>query len=191
MFSPHKTLYTYFPLQFFLRVTFLVLVFVAAVIVVHKLYKKEKLNKSVSAVALLLVLYVLLVLFYTVLGRRTQVGYYNVNFDIVGSYTTLFLYKNAETVKETLLNVVMFIPVGVGVYFIAQKYRVLHAAVFGVVLSAFIEVLQFVLSNGYSELTDIVHNTLGAVAGALVALFAASVYKNIKRRKASKDGDNE
>ncbi len=179
-----KTLYTHFPLTFFLRVLFLVLIFVVVVIIVHRLYKKNALNKCNAVITVLLALYILLVLFYTVLGRRTQENYYHLNFDVIGTYTRLFSYSDAKMAKEALLNVLMFVPIGVSVCFITETRRVFYAVIVGVSLSLLVEISQFILQNGYSEVTDLIHNTLGSLIGAVFAIIVISIYKAIHNRKA-------
>ncbi len=70
-----------------------------------------------------------------------------------------------EMVAENLLNVVLFLPVGIllgcGVWRMTWK-RVL---VIGLVLSIAIEVLQFMFKKGFCEVDDVMHNALGSLVG--------------------------
>ncbi|MBQ2971220.1 MAG: VanZ family protein [Ruminococcus sp.] len=162
----------------------MVLVFAATVIFVRRLYKKNKLNKRIAVITILLVFYILVVLFYTVLGRRTQEDYYHISIDVFDSYTRLFLCSDPRIISEALLNIVVFVPVGVAVCFIFERHRVFYAVIIGVALSLLIELSQFILQNGYSEITDLIHNTLGALIGAVVTVAAVYISKAIIKRKA-------
>lgn len=179
MLSPIKTLYTYFPLTFFLRILFLLLIFVAVGFIVYKQYKNKKIDKRTAVVTLSLVLYILIVLFFTVLGRRTKEGY-NYNFDVIEIYKAVYLYPRAEYIFEIVLNILMFIPIGVLSYFAFKKHKVICAVLVGLCVSVTIEFSQLLLSNGFCAITDIIHNTLGTLLGGLIAFCAVCLYKELK-----------
>lgn len=182
MFSPIKTLYTYFPLTFFLRVLLLVLIDVAAIYIVIRLYKKAKVDKRTAVISLLLVFYILIVLFVTVLGRRTQ-NFYRYNFDIIESYTILFVQKDLQRITEAVLNVLMFIPIGAVMSFLSKIKRLLLSSLTGLGISLLIEILQLLLRNGYCEITDLLHNTLGAIIGSVLFIVVMYVHNHIKMAK--------
>lgn len=65
-------------------------------------------------------------------------------------------------------NILWFIPFGY--YCVAYEKKSIGITVLmGLALSLFIEVLQFVLGTGISELDDLILNTLGSFLGALIA----------------------
>lgn len=64
-------------------------------------------------------------------------------------------------------NMALFAPIG----FIAYRDSVLRAAAVGLALSLGIETTQFIFAAGFSDLDDIISNTLGAFVGALIASF--------------------
>ncbi|WP_169332150.1 VanZ family protein [Corynebacterium lubricantis] len=67
-------------------------------------------------------------------------------------------------------NVLMFIPVGFLLVLIFQPKRPLRTALFvGLGASAFIEITQYIFALGYTDIDDLIFNTLGAVLGALLA----------------------
>ena len=68
-------------------------------------------------------------------------------------------------VAENLLNVVLFLPVGIllGCGFKGVTWK--RALVIGLVLSIAIEVLQFVFKKGFCEVDDVMHNALGSLIG--------------------------
>ena len=69
-----------------------------------------------------------------------------------------------ELRQEILLNVLLFIPLGV---LIGLQYRLRPMQVFliGVFFSAMIETTQLITCRGLFEWDDILHNGLGALVG--------------------------
>lgn len=79
--------------------------------------------------------------------------------------------RTAFAVFEFLLNVVMFVPLGVLLPVILRRltYRVvMFFAVAGLTLSLTIEFVQLFIPGRYSDPRDLLANTLGAVLGALL-----------------------
>lgn len=65
-------------------------------------------------------------------------------------------------------NILWFIPFGY--YCVAYEKKTIGIAVLmGLALSLFIEILQFVLGTGISEIDDLILNTFGCFLGALIA----------------------
>lgn len=67
-------------------------------------------------------------------------------------------------------NIVCFIPFGLYLQW-HKKRRLVTIALIGLLFSLFIETMQYILGTGISELDDLILNTLGAVAGALLSRF--------------------
>ncbi len=85
------------------------------------------------------------------------------------------------------MNVVVFMPVGILLGFMFQvscfKMTWWKALLIGLCISVTIETLQFYFMKGFSELDDVMHNTLGCVVGymifAIVRLLMNIQYKNV------------
>ncbi len=71
-----------------------------------------------------------------------------------------------DVYNQMMLNVVLFLPLGLSVPF-ALKWR--HSAIFAILaslgFSLIIELLQYNLSRGYFEVSDLILNTSGALIG--------------------------
>lgn len=77
----------------------------------------------------------------------------------------------AFTVLEVVLNVVMFVPLGVLLPILARRLTlrvVLPVAVAGLALTLVIEFAQVYIPGRYSHPSDLAANTLGAALGALI-----------------------
>ena len=78
--------------------------------------------------------------------------------------------KNPDFIMaENIMNVVVFVPVGLlfGIAFNGMKWWV--AILLGMAISFGIELLQLLFLKGFSELDDVIHNTIGFVLGYMIA----------------------
>ena len=81
------------------------------------------------------------------------------------------------------MNVVVFVPVGLLLGIAIKDIRWWHALLTGVCLSVSIEILQFVFLKGFSELDDVMHNTLGGLLGFLIYSTGLKVILCAKKMK--------
>ena len=112
---------------------------------------------------LLLIEYVLLIYCSTVFFRNT--GQLQHDFMPFWSYRDYFKGVDRTLLAENIMNVVVFVPVGLlaGAVFRSMSWK--KVLVIGICLSVGIEVLQFVFRKGFSEFDDVMHNTLGCLIG--------------------------
>lgn len=112
---------------------------------------------------LLLIEYVLLIYCTTVFFRNT--GKLQFDFMPFWSYRDYFNGVDRRLLAENIMNVVVFVPVGllVGMTFREMTWK--KVTVIGMCLSVGIEVMQFVYRKGFSEVDDVMHNTLGCLIG--------------------------
>ena len=89
-------------------------------------------------------------------------------------------YSNSELFADNIMNVVVFVPLGIllGVLMIRLSLLrgVAQAFLVGFFLSASIEILQFVCKRGFSEVDDVIHNTLGCLIGYMIFLILWKVW---------------
>ncbi|MCH4172110.1 MAG: VanZ family protein [Lactobacillus sp.] len=73
---------------------------------------------------------------------------------------------------NSLGNIFWFLPFGIGAPILSAKHRSFWTITFaGIVLSVSIEIMQFLLYTGVSDIDDVIFNTLGTMIGyALYAL---------------------
>lgn len=110
------------------------------------------------ATRLLLIEYILFIFCSTVFFRKVS----KVRaFDL----TPFWSYSKPELLVENVMNVVIFVPVGLlsGIAFGGITWKMVM--LIGMCLSVGIEVLQFVFKRGFMEVDDVMHNTLGCVMG--------------------------
>ena len=80
--------------------------------------------------------------------------------------------------SEIINNVLVFIPVGIYVCMLKKDWSILKKISVGFFISLGIEVLQFVLAIGATDITDLIGNTLGGIIGIGVFYLFSKVFKN-------------
>ena len=126
--------------------------------VVFIAWKGFKIGFRYSAV-LLLIEYIFLLFCSTVIFRPTgETRQYD--------FHPFWSYYSPELLVENIMNVIVFIPVGM---ILGSLLRVkgswLVALLIGCSISITIEALQFWFMKGFSEVDDVMHNTVGCLIG--------------------------
>lgn len=99
-------------------------------------------------------------------------------------FTPFWSYKaieegRAELLPENIMNVVVFVPVGIlfGCAFRCMTWW--KAILIGCGISVSIEALQFSFHRGFAETDDVIHNTLGCAIGFGIAKLMMIIYSAI------------
>ena len=184
MFAPVKTLYTYFPLQFFIRLTIDLLIAAFGVFLSVRLYKKGRFDKVQTIAGIILFVWGAFVLMLTVLGRRTHEDEYGLNLVFFDCYQKIFVGHDKAILRSVLQNIIMFIPIGFTLSVVFKnKHSFLIPLAISFGLSLTIETCQLILDSGYFELDDLVNNTLGALIGILLYLIVSRIYRSIQNHR--------
>ncbi len=139
-------------------------------------WKGFKIGLRYSA-ALLLLEYIFLIFCSTVIFRATgETRQYD--------FHPFWSYDRPDLLVENIMNVAVFIPVGLLLGSLLKvKGSWLMTLIIGLGISMMVEALQFFFMKGFSELDDVMHNTLGCVVGymifAIVRLLMNIQYKNV------------
>ena len=135
------------------------------------------------SMGLLLLEYVLLVLSSTVIFRATRE---TACFDYIPfwSYDEI-IYGRQDLLVGNFMNVVILIPVGILLGMASSKMTWLKATKIGCGLSVLIEMSQLVFRRGFSEVDDVIHNTIGCMIGYGVYSLVRMVYEKLFERHVS------
>ena len=140
---------------------------------------------------LLLVEYIFLLFCSTVFFRATSVTR---QYDFHPFWSYKAIQDGRENLlAENIMNVIVFIPVGM---ILGSFLRVkgsstseatksmtwLMVAIIGCGISVTIEALQFFFMRGFSEVDDVMHNTLGCMIGYGIYSVARYGYERISKR---------
>ena len=173
-----RTLPHYFPEIFVNRIIISVIAFAVFCAVSIFLYKKHKFNKLQCGAAIVLSLYIVVLLYFTVVGRYSHEEYeYKINF--FTSYRWFFKYNGEQVLRQLLINLVMIMPVGFLLpVVIKAKYKYLITMALSLLLTVFIETMQLITKCGSFEVDDIINNFIGAVLGMLVYALCSKLLKS-------------
>lgn len=139
-------------LAFLILGTVLILSFVGAV------------NGWRKVAVLFLIEYVFLIYSSTVIFRETNDSA-RIKTVSVAKYKKIIDGGIFNIEPEMLMNVLVFIPLGGFICLAFKGIKWWYALIICIGISVSIEVLQFVLKRGTTELADIFHNTLGCLIG--------------------------
>ena len=107
---------------------------------------------------LLLIEYVFFIFCSTVIFRPTgETSQYD--------FHPFWSYNRPELLVENIMNVVVFIPVGMLLCVAFKQMTWWKALLIGCCISISIEALQFWFMKGFSEVDDVMHNTVGCIIG--------------------------
>lgn len=113
------------------------------------------------SVALLLIEYIFLIFCSTIIFRATgETRQYD--------FHPFWSYDRPDLLTENIMNVVVFIPVGLLLGIAFKQTTWWKALLLGCGISITIESLQFIFMRGFSELDDVMHNTLGCIVGYIM-----------------------
>lgn len=81
-------------------------------------------------------------------------------------------------ISEIVNNIVIFIPVGIYVCMLKKDWSFLRQTSVGFFISLGIEVLQFILAIGATDITDLIGNTFGGIVGIGVFYLFSKMFKD-------------
>ncbi len=82
---------------------------------------------------------------------------------------------------ETILNVVIFIPLGIYAGILFRKRTIALKVFFFFLISLLLEALQFVFRFGIFDITDLMTNTCGGIIGYLLFVILEKSNKNFQK----------
>lgn len=130
---------------------------------------------------LLLAEYVILIYCSTVICRKVSEGAVGHNFSPFWSYEAI---KNGKEnlIAENIMNAIVFIPVGIILGLLLRvKGSWLIALLLGLGVSVSIEAMQYFLKLGFSEVDDVMHNSLGCLIGFTFVSIINGIWSLYKR----------
>lgn len=117
-----------------------------------------------DVVAVLLIEYIVFLYCSTVIYRTVNLKGTH-NFVPFWSYVEIINGTNLGLLQQNVMNIVVFLPVGVLGGGLFHKNAICKVAGIAAAISLSIETMQFVFQRGFSEFDDVFHNTLGGLIG--------------------------
>ena len=125
--------------------------------------------------ALFAIEYVILIYCATVVFREysENVGY---NFTPFWSYEAIGNGRSG-LLAEIIMNVVVFFPVGLLLSCVTRRLKWWMVLLIGFGISVSIESLQYFFHKGFSEVDDVINNTLGCAIGIMIVALIKRIWK--------------
>ena len=104
--------------------------------------------------------YLVLLLCFTIIFREESVDY-----DVRYLPFHNYFDKNMYLLKDALMNVMMFVPVGFCTSVVLRRPMWMKILLLSGILSCCIELSQFILSRGFCDINDVMNNMFGGLLG--------------------------
>ena len=125
--------------------------------------KQNKLSPIIFSIYLLLLAWLVLFKFATNLSEIPHIRSIN----LIPFYYSL---TTSTQIKETLYNILIFVPFGVYVQIFREDWNPATKCAAFLLTSFLFEAFQFLFAIGVSDITDIIGNTVGGIAGILLCV---------------------
>lgn len=170
MIATVRTLPQYFPEIFVHRVILSAIAFAVFCIITVMLYKCHRFDGTQFVAAILLSLYIVVLLYFTFVGRYSHEEYgYQIH--VFYSYGRFLEEFDRQSIEQIVINLMMLVPVGFLLPVIIKgKGKHVIVLLLCLLLTVFIESMQLLTKCGSFEIDDIINNMIGAILGILLYL---------------------
>jgi glycopeptide antibiotics resistance protein len=96
-------------------------------------------------------------------------------------FSEFFISNGKIDVGEIILNVVIFVPLGIYAGVLFKRWTFVTKLFFSFLVSLLFEILQFILRIGAFDITDIITNTMGGIIGLMIFAAIEKVFSNSVR----------
>ncbi len=151
---------------------------VLAVAIVIGLFSSRVADKKRFVLWVLLAEYLFLVICATVICRPPSPKHY-LHLMPLWVYTDLLNSNHSEAVRDIVVNLLLFIPIGALLAGISPSLKWYWVLLIGVACSLSIEVLQYIFLRGVAQTDDVIHNTVSCLVGWGIA---KGVMRKLKRK---------
>lgn len=164
------------------NIVLLLLMIVTTLVIVGGLLCWHVKNKMNYTLWVLVVEYGFVVLCSTVICREEiTCGFDRIQLTPFWTYMAVFNHTPGVSVWDIMLNIVLFLPLGLLIKLIYPSITFGKMIMIAFVCSLGIEVSQFLFCKGISQIDDVIHNTIGAAVGWGFAKISMTVSQRIMR----------
>ena len=118
-------------------------------------------------------------LFYLAVLRRGIVEHSYFRFNLFQCY-----FKPSDIIiKDIIVNIACFIPLGLLVGLVSNRFRIPRALLVGLLVSLTIEFSQLIWMRGIFDMNDIFNNTIGEAIGGFLAVLIMKIRQSRKHSR--------
>lgn len=142
--------------------------------------KKIFANQSVNRLTLVLFFIYLLVLVWIILFKmQTDLNVLSGNRSInLIPFGESAIVNGKLDISEIINNIVIFIPFGLYISMLIPNWSWSKRFICPLAMSLFLEIMQYILAVGSSDITDVISNSLGGVLGILIFQISFKIFKD-------------
>jgi glycopeptide antibiotics resistance protein len=134
--------------------------------------------------AALLIVYLIALYWILILKLGVQFSYMEKRSVNLIPFTDPLFANGKIDVSEIILNVVIFIPLGIYAGILFKRWNFGKKLFIFFLVSLIVEALQFILAVGAFDITDIITNTSGGIIGSLIFKAIEKVFNSsVKAQK--------
>ena len=156
----HKAFYMY-SWDYWTLAAVIFIISLGFLVLKHVMKRNKKAYQIIAITAFFI--YVAMVIYTAVLRRSSDADSSGLSLIPFYSYK-MIADGNSEKIREIIMNVAFFIPIGF-LYCLIEKWPIIA---FSAALSLLIEIAQLIFKLGWVEVDDIIHNTIGCCVGILL-----------------------
>lgn len=139
---------------------------VTLVVIIVGLLCKRIDHKKRFVLWVLLTEYMFVVVGSTIICRPTiSSSFEKIQLTPFWTYHSIISHTQGVSVWDIVLNVVLFVPLGLLVKLLYRKLSLIKMVLIAAGCSLFIETNQYIFEKGIAQTDDVMHNVLGAVVG--------------------------
>jgi glycopeptide antibiotics resistance protein len=132
-------------------------------------------NKLTTALFIIYLITIIWILLFKLGVRFSYMGNRSVN---LIPFSDIFNPNGKIDFMEIILNVMIFLPLGIYAGVLFKRWSFGNKLIFFFLISLLIEGLQYILSVGAFDITDIITNILGGIIGSLIFLLMEKLFNN-------------
>jgi len=133
----------------------------------YLLFRHPKMSKP-ELCGFLLAEYVCIFLLLAVFLRETPIYPDGFTKTLWGDKSELVV----NATRESFFNILVFIPIGALLCNLFSKSKFVLTTICGLMLSVSIEIIQYILEKGVSDIDDVIFNVIGLLIGVALSLFS-------------------
>lgn len=135
--------------------------------------KKKNLTKVLFCIYFFILVWILL--FKMSFSLDELYGHRNIN--LIPYYGSTYV-NGRLYMTEIINNILVFVPVGIYVSMIKEDWSILKKISVSFFISLTVEIAQFILAVGATDITDLIGNTMGGIIGVGIFHLFNMIFKN-------------
>ena len=135
--------------------------------------KKKNLTKVLFCIYFFILVWILLFKMSFSLDEL----YGNRNINLIPYYGSAYV-NGRLYMTEIINNILVFVPVGIYVSMIKEDWSILKKISVSFFISLTVEIAQFILAVGATDITDLIGNTMGGIIGVGIFHLFNMIFKN-------------